>query len=204
MSSSLKHFLEHAAGANLPTFEAWFPACFDWARLCGDVPRMARAAGLPLAEDDDIELERMARALFKAGHLFTLAVLAAGSSAERDPEMLLEALTSPPEDEEEERFEALVGESLQEAEALLGGEGADHAHGPEVARPVALVSASWPAVEHLLQSDPSKLLERAGPASGLLSGIARLGALLAAFRWLAAEAIHDDWPRLGELGKSPE
>lgn len=199
MSSTLQHFLEQAAAQRLPDFEVWFPPCFDWARLCGDVPRMTERAGvaLPPEEGDEHDLERMARALFKAGHLFTLAVLAAGSGAEADPDRLLAAVTRAPDEEEEEAFEALVGANLAEAEALLGGEGADRPHGEDVARAVALVAATWPAVEHLLQADPSRLLERAGPAAGVLAGLARLGALLAAFRWLAAEAVDEDWPRLG-------
>ncbi len=198
MSTALKHFLEQAARVKLPRFETWFPGCFDWARFCADVPRMAARAGvaLPPDEGDEHELEQRARTLFKAGHLFTLAVLAAGTGSLQDPDVLLERLTTPPDEDEEEAFEAMVGANLEGGERLLAGEGEGLPAAEGVARPVALVSATWPAVEHLLESDPSRMLERAGPAAGVLAGVARLGALLAAFRWLAVEAVDEGWPRL--------
>ena len=197
MSTALKHFLEQTAQQKLPTFEQWFPPCFDWQRLSADVPAMAEASGTPLPaeEGDEHELESMARSFFKAGHLFTLIVLAAGSAEEGDPERLADHVTDSPSEEEEEAFEALVERHLHPAERLLAGEEADCEE--EGARAVALVGATWPAVEQVFLADPSRMLERAGPAAGILGGIARLGALLAAFRWLAAEATEDDWPRLG-------
>jgi hypothetical protein len=197
VSTALKHFLEQTATRELPNFETWFPPCFDWHRLCADVPTMAEKSGTPLPpeEGDEHELESMARSFFKAGHLFTLIVLAAGSAEEGDPERLADHVTDPPSDEEEDAFEALVEQNLQPAERMLAGE--EVACGEDGARAVALVGATWPAVEQVFLADPSRMLERAGPAAGLLGGIARLGALLAAFRWLAAEATEEEWPRLG-------
>jgi len=198
MNTALKHFLERAAGDKLPRFEAWFPPCFDWGRLCGDVPRMAEKSGasLPEEEGDERELENMARSLFKAGHLFTLAVLAAGSAAEADPHEIFEQLTSAPSDEEEAVFEELLAGSLEAAESILSGEGGDGPQDEEAERAAALVGATWPAVEHLLVNDPSRMFERAGEAAVVLASMARLGALLAAFRWLAAERTSASWPDL--------
>jgi len=198
MNTALKHFLERAAGDKLPRFEAWFPPCFDWERLCCDVPRMAEKAGTKLPEEagDERDLESMARSLFKAGHLFTLAVLAAGSAAEADPHEIFEQLTSAPSDEEEAVFEELLAGNLEAAESILSGETAVGPPDEDAEHAAALVGATWPAVEHLLVSDPARMFERAGPAAVVLASMARLGALLAAFRWLAAERTSASWPEL--------
>lgn len=196
MSSALKHFLEHTAAEDLPRFQDWFPPCFDWRRLCRDVPVMAERAGLqiPTEVGDEHEIEQMAQAVFSAAHLFTLAVLAAGSGDD-DPRALLDHLTRPPSEEEEEMFEALVAENLQAVDMTLGGEEAEGGDPEVVPRALGLVEVSWPAVEHLLMSDEAKIFERAGPIAAVLGALCRVAAALAAFRWLAAEAHEPEWPR---------
>ena len=198
MNTALKHFLERTSSDKIPLFDAWFPPCFDWERLCGDVPRMAAQSGasLPAEAGDERDLASMARSLFQAGHLFTLAVLAAGSAAEADPHEIFEQLTSAPSDEEEAVFEELLAGHLEAAESLLSGEAIDGPPDEETERAAALVGATWPAVEHLLVNDPSRMFERAGEAAVVLASMSRLGALLAAFRWLSAERTSATWPEL--------
>ncbi len=197
MSTALKHFLERAAADHLGSFDLWFPSCFAWRALCADLPAMLEASGRPLPEDeaDTRDLVATAGAVFRAGHLFTLVVLAAAAEGQRDPQEVLDHLTGSLDDDEEAHFEAAVGEALGDVEALLLD--ASPPAASETAQEAAqLVRVSWPAVEHLLGSDEGRLFEQAGEAAPLLWSMARVGAILAAFRWMAAAALVDDWPQL--------
>ncbi len=211
---ALQHFLERAAADHIEAFDAWFPAGFDWARLCGDVPRLAREGGVATEGLPDEDLVKMARAVFRGAHLFTLAVLAAGSEGRGDPQDLLSRLTSPPDEEVEEHFLALAEELLPSVEARIpietsgaeqsappkdDDEGVDEAEAA-IRRAVALVRATAPAVEHVLANDESRVFARAGETAGVLWALARVAAALAALRWMASERLEEDWPRLDLAG----
>ena len=43
-TSALQNFLEHALEVHAPAMEHSFPGCFDWARLCRDVPALVERA----------------------------------------------------------------------------------------------------------------------------------------------------------------
>lgn len=198
VSSALQHFLERAAAERLPSFDAWFPSTFDYQRLCAELPAMAAATGTPFPPEsgDESDLEPMVRAVFRGAHLITLAVLAAGADAAVDPETLLDHLTEAPGEEEEEAFTALADDALAAVEEdLAGGPGAAPADDPDaVERAAALFRATAAAVEHVLSSDPGRFFERAASAAPALWALVRVASILAAFRWMAAEQVADDWP----------
>lgn len=197
MSRALEHYLERAAQVHLTAFEAWFPTTFDWARLCADVPVMARRLGHPAASpEDERALEEMAAVVFRGSHLFALAVLGAATQDASDPEELLERLATPPDEDEEEAFADLVGCCLRPVEELVFSEGDGGEPSERVDRAAALVRAVWPAVTHILSADDSRIFERAGASADVLWGVARVGVVLAAFRWMAAAACSSDWPDL--------
>ena len=196
MSHALEHYLERAAQVHLASFETWFPSTFDWLRLCADVPDMARQLGHPPPEEGDRALEDMARVVFRGAHLFALAVLGAAAQGASDPDETLERLAARPGDEEEEAFGDLVGCCLHVVEDHVFAEAAAPEASDRVDRAADLVRAVWPAVTHILGADDSRMFERAGEAADVLWGIARVGAVLAAFRWMAAEAHAEDWPDL--------
>lgn len=196
MSHALEHYLERAAQVHLPSFETWFPSTFDWLRLCADVPDMARQLGHPSPEEGDRALEDMARVVFRGAHLFALAVLGAAAQGGSDPDETLERLASPCSDEEEEAFGDLVGCCLRVVEDHVFAEAVAPEASDRVDRASDLVRAIWPAVTHILAADDSRIFERAGEAADVLWGVARVGAVLAAFRWMAAEDHAADWPDL--------
>lgn len=196
MSHALEHYLERAAQVHLPSFETWFPTTFDWAHLCADVPDMAEKLGHPPLEDGDRALEDMARVVFRGAHVFSLAVLGAAAQGVADPDLLLERLASPCGDEEEEAFADLVGCCLRIVEDRVFAETPAPESSERVDRAADLVRAVWPAVTHILAADDSRIFERAGPAADVLWGVARVGVILAAFRWMAAEAHAADWPEI--------
>ena len=196
MSHALEHYLERAAQVHLASFETWFPSTFDWARLCADVPDMARQLGHAPPEEGDRALEDMARVVFRGAHLFALAVLGAAAQGSSDPDETLERLAASPGDEEEEAFGDLVGCCLRVVEDHVFAEAAAPEASDRVDRAADLVRAVWPAVTHILSADDSRIFERAGEDSDVLWGVARVGAVLAAFRWMAAEAHAEDWPDL--------
>lgn len=196
MSRALEHYLERAAQVHLASFEVWFPATFDWGRLCADVPDMAHSLGHPSPEEGDRALEDMARVVFQGSHLFALAVLGAAAQGTDDPDVLLERLASPCGEEEEEAFADLVGCCLRVVEDHVFAEAEAPEASERVDRASDLVRAVWPAVTHILAADDSRMFERAGEAADVLWGIARVGVVLAAFRWMAAEACAEGWPEL--------
>ncbi len=204
MSSALGHFLERSAEVHLPDFVDWFPASFDWLRLCADLPEMARRRGgdpsaIELAEER--ALETRARDVFTSAHVLGLAVLAAGFSGDLDPASILDRITRAPDEDEEEEFDRLVDTALGPVEERLAapdGEEPALVEGTaaaDVDRTEALVAAVWPAVAEVLLADPSGAFQAAGPQADLLLGLARVAVVLAAFRWISAERHVADWPR---------
>jgi len=196
MSHALEHYLERAAQVHLASFESWFPTTFDWARLCADVPVMSRRLGHDAPEEGDRALEDMARMVFRGAHLFALAVLGAAAQGDEDPDLLLQRLASPCGDEEEEAFGDLVGCCLRVVEDQVFAETTPPETSDRVERASNLVRAVWPAVTHILAADDSRIFERAEEAADVLWGVARVGTILAAFRWMAAEAHAADWPEI--------
>ena len=196
MSQALEHYLQHAASVYVPRFDAWFPTTFDWERLCADVPDMARRLGTALPEhEDERDLVAAAQVVFRAGHLCGLALLAAVAEGTADPSELLERAAQAPGEDEEQYFDELVGTCLGPIETQLGGESVPGEDAPDgVERGILLYGAVWPAVSRVLAADESRVFERAGEAAGVLWGVARVGVVLAALRWMAVGAYDLDWP----------
>ncbi|MHC5009872.1 MAG: hypothetical protein ACYTG6_02855 [Planctomycetota bacterium] len=189
MAAAFEHFIENAEARYLASFDSWFPGCFDYERLCADVPDLALRSGraLPEAPGETAErlLEEQARGVFRTAHLYTLAALCAGADIdEGDPDEILDGLTSSTmDDEEEEKFTELVLGSLTHVEEALEGE---HTVEEDEARAVGYVGAAWPILQDLLRGDDGGPFAHAGACEDLLWGVARVGAVLAAFRWIAA------------------
>jgi len=160
------------------------------------VPEMARKLGHPPLEEGDRALEDMARVVFRGAHLFALAVMGAAAQGTSDPDETLERLASPCGEEEEEAFGDLVGCCLRVVEDHVFAESVAPEASDRVDRASDLVRAVWPAVTHILSADDSRIFERAGGAADVLWGVARVGAVLAAFRWMAAETHAAGWPEL--------
>lgn len=196
MSSPLQHFLEHAATRHLPRFDAWFPSTFDWVRLCADVPEMAFPSDRPRsgAKLEGQELEDAARVVFRGAHLLALAVFSARAEGTGDPAQLMDRLATAPDEEEEDAFDDLVEGYLDLVEERVAAEGDAPPASPGVDRAVALFEAVWPPVCHALATDEGRIFEQAGTAADLLWGVARVGAILAVFRWMAMAQQDDAWP----------
>ncbi|MFV1957969.1 MAG: hypothetical protein ACC662_01015 [Planctomycetota bacterium] len=208
MGASLKHFLERAVARYLRRFDDWFPPGFDYLALCRDLPAVAEANGCALDPEvgDEHDLEAMARSVFSGAHLFTLVVASASAGGAEDPDQVLERLLTPPDDAGEACYLDLVQGGVGPVEERLAASGEPARPGEaaeaDVEEAATLVEAVWPAVEHMLASDAGRLFERAGPASPLLWSLARVGAILAAFRWMPAERTEPGWPGLGaDLGR---
>jgi hypothetical protein len=200
VSGALRRFLERAAELHLSRFESCFPGGFDWEALCADVPAVAEQTGRPLPEQPGEEpsavLEDTARGVFRGVWLATLGLLTLLTEGDDDPESLLEHVAgTPPEEDEETAYQALLAEPLEDVEALLLG---DRVDGPsEVAeRAAALADRVWPTLEALLVEDEDGPLAEGARSADLLWGVARVAAILAVYRWMAAEQAAPRWPRL--------
>lgn len=199
--------MERALEKHGEAVESALPAPFDWRALCADAPEMARrlragdASGEegPEAGDGEegdvspeLDLVEAAEQTFLRSYLGGLAGIALQVEDERDPDALLEALLERLEDEDEEHFEDLVATSLARVERSLAGQG--EALDEETAEGAAalLTDAAWPSVEVALEGlapfDPDSGLELPHSVRQVLSGVARLAAILAALRWIASGA----------------
>jgi hypothetical protein len=203
VSAALRHFLERAVELHGGTFEDWFPECFDWEALCEDAPPLAQRLGAPPREPDgEDRLRAAAAAAFQASHLAALAVLCAATEDGGDPAVLLDRLTRRLDEDEEEEVARLADERLGAIEEALGeGEGAAVPEDAEDA--LALARLAWaPVLAHLADA-----LRDAGEGSeeeaAVLVGVARVGAILAAFRWRAAQVVNEDWPAVGGPDGAP-
>lgn len=174
------------------------PAPFDWRGLCSDAPEMVRRLGsdaeAPAGEVDEalvpeLDLVEAAEQALLHAYLGGLAGIALHADDDRDPETVLEALLGPLEDEQEERFESLASDSLAGVERALAGERLAADEDSIEGAAALLTDAAWPSVEVALESlppfDPQQDLALPAPVRQVLGGVARIGAILAAFRWLA-------------------
>jgi len=201
---ALRHFLEHALEVHAPDLADAFPACYDWQRMCGDVPAMVErlSEGRVDAADRAFAQRVVAQAdvVFRTAHVVGLAVICAADDDSPDPEDALERLGEGADDEAEERFDQLVGDVLEPAEAFFADPTATlDARGVEVHR---LHAIAWPhAAEYVTRLDALFTRDEApggGEAAsaasdaaeeataGVLLGVARLAVLLAGMRWMAA------------------
>lgn len=202
-AGTVRIFVERALDRQGERVEQSFPAPFDWRALCSDAPAMARRLsagsleeGDALSDEDDLvpelDLVETAEQTFLHAYLGGLAGLALTSEDDRDPESVLEQLLAPLDDEGEARFEELAGQGLTAVERSLAGQGIALDEDSAEGTAVMLTDVAWPSVEvaleRLVPFDPARDLELPHPVRQVLSGVARIAAILAAFRWLAGDA----------------
>jgi len=197
--STLRNVVEHALTRHLDGFGEWFPDGFDWQQLCNDAPEMVRRLVVGDLEEEDalgeegdlapeLDLVESAEQTFAAAYVGALAAIALAVEDERDPDLLVERLAAPVSDAEEARFTELAAESLGVVERSLAGQG--HALDEESAEGLAatLTDAAWPGVDVALERvpvfDPESEIELPPAVRQVLGGVARVAAILAAFRWL--------------------
>jgi hypothetical protein len=200
-AGTVRTFVERVLERHGEEFEAIFPAPFDWHALAADAPAMARrlAAGSAGEEDllgeegdlaPELDLVEASEQVFVNAYLGGLAGIALAIDDERDPESILDGLVRPLDDAEEERFEALAGASLGPVERALAGQGDTPDDASAEGAALVLVDTAWPSVEVALESlepfAPDREAELPHAVRQVLAGLARVAAILAAFRWLAA------------------
>ncbi len=177
-----------------PTLDHAFPGCFDWRRLCRDTPAMLERATAGAFDASDATrahaIQKRAEAVFRTAHVATLAVRGAMDAGEVDPDAMLDAFGESPGEEEEDRFEARVVESLDAVEASFEDDEVElDDRGLEVRN---IVAVTWSHVHEFLEqnealepgSDP-ETAEALGAARPVLLALVRVAAILAALRWLA-------------------
>lgn len=199
-AGTLRHVVEHALNKHLDGFGAWFPSGFDWQTLCSDAPEMARrlvTGGLEeeAGEDGDLapelDLVEVAEEAFAFAYVGALASIALAVEDARDPDLLVERLTAPPSEAEEERFAELAADSLGSVERALAGQGEPLDEESVEGLAFTLTDAAWPGVEVALEGveafDPDRDVELPPSVKRVLGGVARVAAILAAFRWLGLQ-----------------
>ncbi|MFM8385916.1 MAG: hypothetical protein ACKOCB_03700 [Planctomycetia bacterium] len=141
--------------------------------------------GLP----DDVDLVEASEGAFAAAYIGALAGLALVVDDERDPDLLLEALVQPLAEDEEPRFDEAVAGSLGPVEGALAGREEAPDEDSLAGMAVTLVESAWPGVDVALGSVPVLASEEglSAEARQVLGGVARVAAILAAFRWLALD-----------------
>ena len=203
-AGTLRHVVEHALEKHLDGFGGWFPAAFDWQQLCSDTPELARRLALGRSDEDDLDpdgdvldevtpeldLVEAAEATFATAYVGALAGIALAVEDERDPDLLIARLAVPLEEGEEAPFEALAERSLAAVERSLAGQGEALDEDSPEGLSASLAEAAWPgvevALEHVTVFDPEQGPELPSPVKQVLGGVARVAAILAAFRWIAA------------------
>jgi hypothetical protein len=194
--NALRHLVERAAANHGDRFPEWFPESFEWTDLCRDAPSMAdrlgRAGG---TEDADRRLAGLAEAVFRAAYLSGMSVLAARAESDDDPETILGRLARPLDDEEQEVFGRLAEGELAAVESALGDEPETApALSPDGVEGLRLVGVAWPPTATLVGEAVGSAAAPGGPEARVLGGIARVAAILASFRWLAADRANEGWP----------
>lgn len=185
---------ETAYGASL---DAWFPADFDHAAFCADVPAMAERLGErwagPTAAAAKARLEELSVAAFRGAYLGTLALLAA-YDVEADPRDALDRLTRPLTDAERDLLDDRLAEEVAIVESGLaldaprraGGDsraGAALTLARRVAEPIRAMLAPGLSVgaKALVSLGAS-----AGPTSKVLSGVVHVAMAVATLRHVVA------------------
>lgn len=201
-AGTVRIFVERALARQGERVDEAVPSPFDWRALCADTPAMARRLsagsleeGDALLDEDDLvpelDLVETAEQTFLNAYLGGLAGLALTSDDERDPESVLEQLLSPLDEEGEARFEALAAQALTTVERALAGQGEALEEASVEGTTMMLTDVAWPSVEvaleRLVPFDPERDLELPHAVRQVLSGVARIAAILAVFRWLAGD-----------------
>lgn len=198
---ALRHFLAHAVETHGPGLDRAFPGCFDWRRLCRDTPVMLERATRGAFDTSDAArvhlIQERAEAIFRTAHVATLAVRSAMDAGDVDPDALLDGLATPPDEDEEDRFEARVVDSLDAVESSFEDDEVELDRGGLEIR--NLVAVTWAPVHELLEenealepvpdSDHADAIRAARP---VLLALIRVAAILAAIRWLARYPGHDE------------
>jgi hypothetical protein len=200
-AGTVRTFVERVLERHGEDFDALFPGAFDWRALAADAPAIARrlAAGsveeeTALGDEGDLvpemDLVETAEQVFVNAYLGGLAGIALAIDDERDPESILDGLVRPLADVEEDRFEALVASSLGPVERSLAGQGDTPDDASPEGAALLLVDTAWPSVEVALERltpfDPDRDVELPHAVRQVLSGVARVAAIVASFRWLCA------------------
>lgn len=201
-AGTLRHAVEYAWARRGDDFAGWFPRVFDWQALCSDAPAMAQRVAAGGSEDEsrsdgddgsglvpELDLVETAEDVFAHAYLGALVGIALIVDDERDPDLLVERMARPLGEEEEPRFEALAARSLEGAERVLAGQIEAPDENSAEAAAALLVEGAWPGVETALEGLPGFGDEDAPEVPDavrqVLAGVARVAAILAAFRWLA-------------------
>jgi hypothetical protein len=196
-ATALRHFVEEALGRHADEFDEWFPECFHWRALCADAAQMTAKLLERPYDPDELEAHEAIRSqaskVFRFAHVTALAVLAAGSAEDADPVDAIDALIDEPDEGEDAYYRGLVTEVMGPLEATIAGDDPELDERGEAS--YALICATWPAVEEYIQEDgilgeetqplPGESEEEREAARTVLGGIALIGAILAAFRWLS-------------------
>lgn len=201
-AGTLRHVVENALSKHLDGFGAWFPSGFDWQHLCSDAPEMARRLTTGSLEEEEalgeegdlapeLDLVEVAEQTFASAYVGALAGIALAVDDARDPDLLVERLTAPLADGEEERFDELASNSLGSVERSLAGQGEPFDEDSVEGLATTLTDAAWPGVEVALERvdafDPERDTEPPPAVRRVLGGVARIAAILAAFRWLGLD-----------------
>lgn len=211
-AGTVRTFVERVLERHGEGAEQTVPPLFDWRALCADAPAMARrlratdASAEGSADDPDdgdlapeLDLVEAAEQTFLRAYLGGLAGLALASEDERDPESVLEALLAPLDDEQEAQLEDHLGGALARVERSLAGQGEALDEESVEGAAALLTDTAWPSVEVALEGlapfDPDRDLELPHAVRQVLSGVARLAAILASFRWLVAGAPPEETAR---------
>lgn|GEM_PF-5595411 len=201
-AGTLRHVVENALVKHLDGFGAWFPAGFDWQHLCSDAPEMARRLTTGSLEEEqalgeegdlapELDLVEIAEQTFAFAYVGALAGIALAVEDARDPDLLVERLTAPLAESEEERFDELASNSLGSVERSLAGQGEPFDEDSLEGLATTLTDAAWPGVEVALEGvdafNPESETEPPPAVRRVLGGVARVAAILAAFRWLGLD-----------------
>ena len=198
--AALRHFVERALGVHAPIFELGFPGAFDWAGLVRDAPAMVERTGGGSPDGSERSwsksVQERAEAVFRFAHTATLAILCATElddvdpalDPEADPELALDRFSRLPEDDEELRFEALVSELMGPLEENLLDDSSPLDDRGLSAR--ERLDRVWPHVDAMLVELEARRGTDEEAAQdevwGVLVALARVAAILATFRWMAA------------------
>lgn len=199
---TVKAWVADAEATYGPTFEAWFPAVFDWKALCADVPTMVAAVGqswaFSTAAAAKARLEETAQEAFRGGYGAALALLAA-FDAHLSPDDALVRLCAPPTDDEDDAFATGLDEDLAAVERLLAG---PSAYVEEPSARVVVAARAARAVRGTVRALLTEGLARAAdvlvglgarqePLAKVLSGVVTVAVSMAGLRYAVAVEVDE-------------
>jgi len=200
LPKTLRGWIADAEAAYTPGFDVIAPEGFDWRAFCADTPGLASRLGEEFPDSTApavvARLEELAQSAYRGGYLAALSLFA-GYDRELEPDDALERLVMPLEEEEAAAFEELVGDSLDDAEAALGGTDVDLPEG-DAGRAVSLALAVRDPVREALSPgllSGARTLTSLGAGSEasakVLAGVVNVAVAVASFRYLASRVADE-------------